>query len=295
KIGTARAYDDVRMAAKCGPDIILIDGMEASTGAGPHILTEDTGIPLIAGIVQARKALEDVGLAEEIDLVAAGGIRNGADVAKALALGARAVAIGTAALMALNCNKHIPDVTDYPREVGVEAGDCYFCHTGKCPVGITTQDPELIKRLEVEPAALRVYNLLHAMTLECQMLARGCGKTDIHNLEPEDLAALTLEASAMTGLPLAGTNWVVGEQPEFDEKLQRVLAQIAERGIQYTYFMFISVNGKLNGKYMPSPHFERTARNGIRHVYGATVDLRIDRHGQYIAFGEEETEFIGIP
>jgi methylamine---glutamate N-methyltransferase subunit C len=222
KIGTARAYDDVRMAAKCGPDIILIDGMEASTGAGPHILTEDTGIPLIAGIVQARQALEDVGLAEEIDLVAAGGIRNGADVAKALALGAKAVAIGTAALMALNCNKHIPGVTDYPKEVGVEAGDCYFCHTGKCPVGITTQDPELIKRLEVEPAALRVYNLLHAMTLECQMLARGCGKTDIHNLEPEDLAALTLEASAMTGLPLAGTNWVVGQQPELRELINRI-------------------------------------------------------------------------
>jgi glutamine synthetase len=87
---------------------------------------------------------------------------------------------------------------------------------------------------------------------------------------------------------------VVGA-PEFENKLQRVLAQITERGIQYTYFTFISVNGKLNGKYIPSPHFERTARNGIRHVYGATVDLRIDRHGRYIAFGEEETEFIGIP
>src|ERR671936_732285 len=199
KIGTARAYDDVRMAAKCGPDIILIDGM-----------------------VQARKALEEVGLAEEIDLVAAGGIRNGADVAKALALGAKAVAIGTAALMALNCNKHIPGVTDYPNEVGVEAGDCYFCHTGKCPVGITTQDPELIKRLEVEPAALTVYILLHAMTLECQTLARGCGKTDIHNLEPEDLAALTLEASAMNGLPLAGTHWLVGQPPELRELINRI-------------------------------------------------------------------------
>ncbi len=104
----------------------------------------------------------------------------------------------------------------------MEAGDCYFCHTGKCPVGITTQDPELWKRLEVESAALRVYNLLHAMTLECQMLARGCGKTNVHNLEPEDLAALTIEAAAMTGLPLAGTNWVPGQQPELQQILQRL-------------------------------------------------------------------------
>jgi hypothetical protein len=141
--------------------------------------------------------------------------------------------MGTAALMALNCNKHIPGVTDYPKEVGVEAGDCYFCHTGKCPVGITTQDPELIKRLEVEPAALRVYNLLHAMTLECQMLARGCGKTDVHNLEPEDLAALTLEASAMTGLPLAGTNWVVGQQTELRELIDRI--ESLERRLTISY------------------------------------------------------------
>jgi hypothetical protein len=113
-------------------------------------------------------------------------------------------------------------VTDYPKEVGVEAGDCYFCHTGKCPVGVTTQDPELIKRLDVESAALRVYNLLHSMTLECQMLARGCGKTDIHNLEPEDLAALTIESAAMTGLPLAGTNWVPGQEPTLQKVLEKL-------------------------------------------------------------------------
>jgi len=232
KIGTARAYDDVRMAAKTGPDVILIDGMEGSTGAGPHLLTEETGIPLIAGIVQARKALEEVGLVDQIDLVASGGIRNGADVAKCLALGAKAVAIGTAALIALNCNKHIPGVTDYEKEVGVPAGECYFCHTGKCPVGVTTQDPELVARLEIEPAAQRVYNLLHAMTLEAQMFARGCAKTDVHNLEPEDLAALTIEASAMCDLPLAGTNWVAGRNPEVEllirqmERLEREVKEL---------------------------------------------------------------------
>jgi methylamine---glutamate N-methyltransferase subunit C len=209
KLGAARVYDDVRMAIKCGPDSIYIDGMEGSTGAGPHVATEDTGIPGIAAIRQARKALDDLGKSGEITLVYAGGIRNGGDLAKALALGADAVAIGHAALMALNCNKDIPEA-DYMREVGVEAGHCYHCHTGRCPVGVTTQDPELRKRLDPDAAAERIYNFLHTLTMECQMMARACGKTNVHSLEPEDLAALTMEASAMAMVPLAGTQHTVG-------------------------------------------------------------------------------------
>ncbi len=223
KLGAARVYDDVRMAAKCGPDSIYLDGAEGSTGAGPHIATEETGIPL-----------EDVGLADEIDLVVAGGIRNGADVAKALSLGASAVAIGTSALMALNCNKEIPGVTDYEGTVGVPAGRCYHCHTGRCPVGITTQDPELRKRLVVDEAANRVYNLLHTMTLECQMLARACGKTNVHNLEPEDLCALTTEAAAMARVPLAGTNYIPGVSEERTlEEMRHMLERHLENPIDY--------------------------------------------------------------
>jgi glutamate synthase domain-containing protein 2 len=209
KLGAARVYDDVRMAAKTGPDGIYLDGMEGSTGAGPHVATEETGIPGIAAIRQARKALDDVGKSGEISLVYAGGIRNGGDVAKALALGADAVAIGTAALVALNCNKDIPEA-DYEGTIGVEAGYCYHCHTGRCPVGVTTQDPELRKRLDPDAAAERVYNFLHTLTMECQMMARACGKTNVHSLEPEDLAALTMEASAMAMVPLAGTQHTVG-------------------------------------------------------------------------------------
>ena len=214
KLGAARVYDDVRMAAKCGPDIIYLDGAEGGTGAGPHIAAEETGIPLLAAIPEARRALEDVGLADEVDLVVAGGIRNGGDVAKCLALGADAIAIGHSALMALNCNKEIPGVTDYEGTVGVPAGQCYHCHTGRCPVGITTQDPELRKRLHVDEAAQRVFNFLHTLTLEVQMLARACGKTSVHNLEPEDLAALTVEASAMARVPLAGTDYIPGVTEE---------------------------------------------------------------------------------
>lgn len=209
KLGAARVYDDVRMAAKCGPDSIYIDGMEGSTGAGPHIATEETGVPGIAAIRQARKALDDVDMSGEISLVYAGGIRNGADVAKALALGADAVAIGTSAMVALNCNKAIPEA-NFEEEIGVPAGYCYHCHTGRCPVGVATQDPVLRKRLNPDEAAERVYNFLHTLTLECQMMARACGKTNIHSLEPEDLAALTMEASALAMVPLAGSQHTVG-------------------------------------------------------------------------------------
>jgi glutamate synthase domain-containing protein 2 len=188
----------------------------------------------MAAIPEARRALEDVGLADEIDLVVAGGIRNGADVAKCLALGATACAIGTTALIALNCNKEIPGVTDYEGTVGVPAGQCYHCHTGRCPVGVTTQDPELRKRLVVDEAAQRVYNMLHTMTLECQMLARACGKTNVHNLEPEDLCALTVEAATMARVPLAGTNYIPGQSEERAlEEIKRLLERHIENPIDY--------------------------------------------------------------
>ena len=154
-------------------------------------------------------AIDELDKSGEVSLVYAGGVRNGADMAKALALGADAVAIGHAALIALNCNKDIPEA-DFPKEMGVKAGHCYHCHTGRCPVGVTTQDPELRKRLDPDEGAERVYNFLHTMALECQMMARACGKTNVHSLEPEDLAALTMEASAMAQVPLAGTRHTVG-------------------------------------------------------------------------------------
>jgi hypothetical protein len=98
--------------------------------------------------------------------------------------------------------------------MGVPAGKCYHCHTGRCPVGITTQDVELRKRLVVDEAAERVYNFLHTLTIEAQLIARACGKTNIHSLEPEDLCALTVEAAAMAKVPLAGTRYVPGVTEE---------------------------------------------------------------------------------
>jgi glutamate synthase domain-containing protein 2 len=208
KLGATRVYDDVKLAAKAGADVVVVDGMEGGTAASPEILQDHTGIPTLAAVSEARQALQDVGLYGRVQLIIAGGIRSGVDAAKALALGADAVYIGTAALIALNCNKPLY-VEDY-HALGTEPYACHHCHTGRCPVGITTQDPELMKRLPIDEAADRVANFLHAMTLEIQMLARACGKADVHDLEPEDLRALTLEAAAITGIPLVGTHWVPG-------------------------------------------------------------------------------------
>jgi glutamate synthase domain-containing protein 2 len=209
KLPACRVKDDVKLAAKCGADAIVIDGMQAGTGASSQILLDHSGIPTMPAIVAAREALQEIGLYGKISLIASGGIRNGADVAKALALGADACAIGIAALIALNCNREIPE-SDFLKEVGVPAGACNKCYTGRCPVGIATQDPELEKRLDPAEAGGRVANFLNGCTMEAALLARSLGKGDIHSLEPEDLAALTLEASAMARVPLAGTDFVFG-------------------------------------------------------------------------------------
>jgi glutamate synthase domain-containing protein 2 len=211
KMGATRVFDDVRLAWKAGADAVVIDGMEGGTGASPDLLLEHTGIPTLAAVCEARAALEDVGGYGQMQLIMAGGIRSGVDAAKALALGADAVYIGTAALIALNCNRALY-IEDY-HALGTSPHHCHHCHTGRCPVGITTQDPELMQRLPIDEAAERVTNFLHAMTLEIQMLARACGKSDVHDLEPEDMRALTLEASLITGLPLVGTRRVFGGGP----------------------------------------------------------------------------------
>jgi glutamate synthase domain-containing protein 2 len=211
KLGASRVYDDVKLAAKAGADVVVVDGMEGGTGASPDLLQEHTGIPTLAAVCEARAALEELRLYGVVQLIIAGGIRHGSDMAKALALGADAVYVGTAALIALNCNKPLY-VEDY-HAIGAAPYHCHHCHTGRCPVGITTQDPELMKRLDIDAGAERVANWFHAVTAEVQILARACGKRDVHDLEPEDLRALTLEASLITGVPLAGTNVVFGDGP----------------------------------------------------------------------------------
>jgi glutamate synthase domain-containing protein 2 len=209
KIGGARPFYDTTLAVKAGADVVVLDGMQGGTAATQDVFIEHVGQPTLACIRPAVKALQDLNMHRKVQLIISGGIRTGADVAKALALGADAVSIGTAALIALGDNDPIWE-KEYER-LGTKAG-CYDdWHEGTDPAGITTQDPILAARLDPVIGGERIKNYLKVMVLELQTLARACGKNDVRNLEPEDLCALTLEAAAMAGVPLAGTDWIPGK------------------------------------------------------------------------------------
>src|ERR1700726_3527229 len=208
KIGGSRPYYDTALAAKAGADVVVVDGMQGGTAATQEVFIEHCGIPTLAAIRPAVQALEELGMHRKVQLIVSGGIRNGADVAKCLALGADAVAIGTAALIALGDN-HPRYAADYER-LGSAAGFFDDFHEGLDPAGITTQDPELAARLDPVLGGRRLANYLAVLTLETQAVARACGKSHVHNLEPEDLVALTIEAAAMARVPLAGTDWIPG-------------------------------------------------------------------------------------
>jgi glutamate synthase domain-containing protein 2 len=208
KVGAARPYYDTALAVKSGADVVVLDGMQGGTAATQEVFIENVGIPILSAIRPAVQALQDLGMHRKVQLIVSGGIRNGADVAKALALGADVASIGTAALVALGDNN--PIFEDEYQALGTTAGAYDDWHEGRDPAGITTQDPELSKRLDPVEAGRRLANYLAVLTLETQTIARACGKSHVHNLEPEDLVALTIEAAAMARVPLAGTDWIPG-------------------------------------------------------------------------------------
>ncbi|MBW9110718.1 FMN-binding glutamate synthase family protein [Microbacterium trichothecenolyticum] len=209
KIGASRPYYDTALAVKAGADVVVLDGMQGGTAATQQVFIEHVGIPTLAAIGPAVQALQELGVHRTgVQLIVSGGIRNGADVAKALALGADAVAIGTAALIALGDND--PRYADEYAALGSAAGFYDDFQDGRDPAGISTQDPELSARLDPVAAGRRLANYLRVLTLEAQTIARACGKSHVRNLEPEDLVALTVESAAMAGVPLAGTSWIPG-------------------------------------------------------------------------------------
>ena len=209
KVGAARPYYDTALSVKSGADVIVLDGMQGGTAATQEVFIENVGLPILSAIRPAVQALQELGMHRKVQLIVSGGIRNGADVAKALALGADAVSIGTAALVAIGDND--PAFEEEYGRLGTTAGAYDDWHEGRDPAGITTQDPELARRLDPVLGGRRLANYLSVLTLEAQTIARACGKSHLHNLEPEDLVALTVESAAMAQVPLAGTSWIPGK------------------------------------------------------------------------------------
>jgi len=208
KVAGARPYYDTALAVKAGADVVVLDGMQGGTAATQEVFIENVGQPTLACIRPAVDALQDLDQHRKVQLIISGGIRNGADVAKAMALGADAVSIGSAAMIALGDND--PKWEKDYKKLGSTAGAYDDWHEGNDPAGITTQDSELMKRFDPVAGGKRLSNYLKVMTLEAQTIARASGKNDLHNLEPEDLCALTVESAAMARVPLAGTNWIPG-------------------------------------------------------------------------------------
>jgi methylamine---glutamate N-methyltransferase subunit C len=210
KVGASRPYYDVALAVKSGADVVVLDGMQGGTAASQDVFIEHVGIPTLAAIPPAVQALVELGMHRKVQLVVSGGIRSGADVAKALALGADAVSIGVGALIAIGDND--PGLESEYEKIGSAAGFYDDWHEGKDPAGIFTQDEELSRRLDPELGGRRLANYLRTLVQETQTLARACGKSRVQNLEPEDLVALTVEAAAMARVPLAGTEWIPGQE-----------------------------------------------------------------------------------
>jgi len=183
KIAAGRIEKDLEFCVFAGPDFITIDGRGGATGSSPLLLRDATSVPTIYALYRARKYLDEVGA--DIDLVITGGLRVSSDFAKAIAMGAEAVAVASAPLIAAACQQY------------------RICGTGACPVGIATQDPELRKRLKVETAAQRVANYFHVTFEELKMFARITGHDDIHDLSVEDLVTISREISEFTNIPHA--------------------------------------------------------------------------------------------
>jgi glutamate synthase domain-containing protein 2 len=209
KVGATRTYYDVKLAVHAGADVVVVDGMQGGTAATQEVFIEHVGIPTLAAVPEAVQALTELDVHRNgVQLIVSGGIRTGADVAKALALGADAVAIGTAALIALGDN-HPRHAAEYTK-LGSAAGFFDDFQDGTDPAGISTQNPELAARFDPVEGGRRLANYLRVLTMEAQTIARACGKAHVRHLEPEDLVAVTIEAAAMARVPLAGTNWIPG-------------------------------------------------------------------------------------
>ena len=208
KVGGARPYYDTALAVKAGADVVVVDGMQGGTAATQDVFIEHVGMPTLACIRPAVQALQDLGMHRKVQLIVSGGIRSGADVAKALALGADAVVDRHGG--AGGARRQRPALERNTRSSAPTAGAYDDWHEGRDPAGITTQDPELA-RLDPIAAGRRLANYLQGDDARGADHRARLRQDHVHNLEPEDLVALTVEAAAMAHVPLAGTSWIRGQ------------------------------------------------------------------------------------
>ena len=188
KIGCGNIESDVEALAESGADFISLDGFGGGTGATELFVRENVGIPIVAALPRADNHLREIGKRDKVSLIAGGGLRTSADFAKCLALGADAVYIGTSALIAMNCQQY------------------RICHTGLCPTGVTTNNPVLVQRLDVNEGVRKLTNFINVSNMEMAGLLRIVGKDDIKKLGMEDLVALKKELSEATGV-----QWINGK------------------------------------------------------------------------------------
>ena len=180
KFAAGRIEDDLAHVLYAEPDFITIDGRGGSTGASPKLIRDSTSVPTIYALSRARKFLDEH--ESDITLTITGGLRVSSDFAKALAMGADAVAIGTAAMIAAACQQY------------------KICDSGDCPVGVATQDENLRKRFKIETSAKRVENYLRVSTEELKTFARITGHSDVHDLNIGDLCTINSEISDYTDI-----------------------------------------------------------------------------------------------
>lgn len=186
KIACGDVKMDVEILAKAGVDFITLDGFGGGTGATDLYVRENVGIPLLAAIPQAHDTLKELNLRDKISLIVSGGLRRSADFAKALALGADAVYIGTAALIAINCQQY------------------RICYTGICPTGVTTQNPQLVKQIDIGESVKRLTSFIKLSTREIENLTRIVGKNDVNQLDRNDIISLNKDLAEISGVKWLG-------------------------------------------------------------------------------------------
>ena len=187
KIAASRIEEDIQFALDVGVDYIILDGRGGGTGSAPTILRDNINVPTIPALARARKYLDKVG-ADDITLVITGGLRIAEDYAKAMMMGADAIAVSNAAIQAIGC-------------LGMRA-----CGTNNCPVGIATQKESLRSRLIIESSAIQLYNYFTATNNLIKVISRSCGYDDISKFNQGDLSTFDHDMHKLTGIPYAGVN-----------------------------------------------------------------------------------------